>query len=80
MIEVSEFLCPSIKNRAVCSKRHFPIGTLAQLARTVRRAVRTAGAHRAAVQTSVPIQKCRLEYTGLFFILGSKFTLARMYI
>ena len=61
---------PSIKNRAVCSKRRLPIGTLAQLARNVRRALCTAGAHRAVVQPSVPIQSYRLEHTGLFFILG----------
>ena len=44
----------------VCSKRPFLIGTLAQLARTVRQ----------AVQTSVPFEKGRLEHTALLFILG----------
>ena len=52
---------PSIRNRAVCSKRPFLIGTLAQLGRTVRQAVRTAGVHRVAVQTSVPLQEGPLE-------------------
>ena len=69
-ITISLLSHPSIKNRAVCSKRRFPIGTLAQLARTLRRAARTAGVHRAAVQPSVPIQSYQLEHTGLFFILG----------
>jgi hypothetical protein len=48
----------------VCSKQPFILGTLAQLSRTVRRAVRTPGADRAAVQTSVPRRKGRLDYTG----------------
>ena len=50
---------PSIKNRAVCSKPTFVIGTIAQLACTVWQVARTAGVHRAAVQTSVPLQKGR---------------------
>ena len=48
----------------VCSKRPFLIGTLAQLGRTVRQAVRTAGVHRVVVQTSVPLQEGPLEHTG----------------
>ena len=55
---------PSIRNRAVCSKQPFVLGTLAQLSRTMQGAARTPGAHRAAVQTSVPIRNGRLERTG----------------
>ena len=55
---------PSVRNRAVCSKRPFLIGTFAQLGRTVRRAAHTAGVHPALVQTSVPLQKGSLEHTG----------------
>ena len=36
----------------------------------MRRAARTAGAHRVAVPTSVPRQKGRQEHTALFLILG----------
>ena len=60
----THMLTPSIRNRAVCSKRPFLIGTLAQLGRTVRQAVRTAGVHRVVVQTSVPLQEGPLEHTG----------------
>ena len=55
---------PSIRNRAVCSKHGSLIGTLAQLSRTVRRAARTPGTHRPAVQTGVPISNPCLERTG----------------
>ena len=55
---------PSIRNRAVCSKHGSLIGTLAQLSRTVRQAACTPGAHRVAVQTSVPIRDPCLESTG----------------
>ena len=57
-------LHPSIRNRAVCSKRPFLLGTLAQLSRTVRWAARTPGTHCAAVQASIPITNGRLERTG----------------
>ena len=60
---------PSIRNRAVCSKRPFLLGTLAQLSRTVRQAARTPGANRAAVQTSVPRRKASLDYTGRIDLL-----------
>ena len=49
----------------VFSKRPLRYGTLAQLARTVRQVARTAGAHHTVVKRSVPIQRSRLEYTGV---------------
>ena len=70
---------PSIRNRAVCSKQPFLLGTLAQLSRTVWQAARTPGANCAAVQTSVPRRKARLDYTGpidlLWFTCMSAFSM-----
>ena len=72
-------LHPSIRNRAVCSKQPFLLGTLAQLSRTVWQAARTPGANCAAVQTSVPRRKARLDYTGpidlLWFTCMSAFSM-----
>ena len=48
----------------IVTKRHLWYGTLAQLARTVQQAARTAGAHRALVKSKLPYHKCWLEHTA----------------